>query len=69
MTGSRKPSAWTSSNRREFLRNTALVSGAMAAAGSVDYKGIAQQMRTELKRRIVAKGEPDPVLHAQRFFV
>jgi len=37
--------------------------------GSVEYKQIAQQMRTELKRRIVANGEPDPVLHAQRFFV
>ena len=37
--------------------------------GRPEYKEIANQLREELKRRIVANGEPEPTIKAIRYFV
>ena len=43
--------------------------GEQTAEGQVNYQEIAKRMRAELKRRILANGEPEPNLQAQHYFV
>ncbi len=45
------------------------VNGERTTEGRPDYQDAADKLRTELKARIVANGEPEPTLTPQRYFV
>lgn len=46
-----------------------MVDGKRSTEGRVDYKAIGDELRAELKKRIVANDEPEPALEHQHYFV